>query len=84
LMDSGFPEGIAAEIQHSIRPIASLFIMSWLSVDLNGMLEMPRVDPVMTPKFKPNWPSQTGPVHNNWRKFLWKCVLVCLCEHLCM
>jgi hypothetical protein len=33
LMDSGYPEGIAAEIQHSIRTIASLFVMSWLGVD---------------------------------------------------
>ncbi len=32
LMDSGYPEGIAAEIQHSIRAIASLFIMSSLGV----------------------------------------------------
>lgn len=32
LMDSGYPEGIAAEIQHSIRAIASLFIMSELGV----------------------------------------------------
>jgi hypothetical protein len=28
LMYSGYPGGIAAEIQHSIRTIASLFIMS--------------------------------------------------------
>jgi len=28
LMDLGYPEGIASEIQHSIRIIASLFIMS--------------------------------------------------------
>jgi hypothetical protein len=33
LMDSGYPEGIAAEIQHSIRIIASLFIMSPSGVD---------------------------------------------------
>jgi hypothetical protein len=32
LMDSGYPEGIATEIQHSSRTIPSLFIMSGLGV----------------------------------------------------
>jgi len=33
IVDSDYPEGIAAEIQHSVRTIASLFIMSPLGVD---------------------------------------------------
>jgi hypothetical protein len=33
IVDSGYPEGIAAEIQHSVRTIASLLILSRLGVD---------------------------------------------------
>jgi hypothetical protein len=41
LMDSGYPEGIAAEIQHSVRTIASLFIMSPLGVDYSPFHVLP-------------------------------------------
>jgi len=33
IVNSGYPEGIAAEIQHSVRTIASVFIIAPLGVD---------------------------------------------------